>query len=580
MSETPVRVARVERADDIPVLLAVLRRLGIPALFDCHYPAHPLWAGDLTPGEVVCAWLAFLLSEGDHRLCKLQPWAEANLLVLQATFAKTVRPLDFHDDRLADLLTALPSAWPDFEAALNASTLRVYDLDASLFRIDTTTASSHAGVLGEGGILQFGHSKGDPSRPQLKVAAAALDPLGLPVAVCVVPGDGADDPLYVPAVEAVRRSFGAGGKTYVGDCKMAALATRAFIARGGDRYLCPLSEKQMPREERLRRLEAVWSGGQSLQAVHRPREPGGQGPAERIAEGFGFDVPAEAGAEGGKHAWTERRWLVRSDAFAEAQKAALGKRLEKAERELARLARRRQGKKRLDAAALRAAADEAIRSNRVEGLVLAEVETLRTERRVRGYRGVPGRVEAEEGCLLRVRRDGEAVARAEREMGWQVYATNREGWGLEEVVRAYRGQYRIEEGWSRLKGKPLSLEPMHLSNEGRMAGLVLLLALAVRALALLQWQARENLAKAEKELRGLYSGQPGRKTGTPSAELLLGAFKGICLAEVEAGGRASFHMTPLSRLQARLLELWQLPADLYHRIAAHCAEPPRRISER
>ncbi len=39
-------------------------------------------------------------------------------------------------------------------------------------------------------------------------------------------------------------------------------------------------------------------------------------------------------------------------------------------------------------------------------------------------------------------------------------------------------------------------------------------------------------------------------------------------------------MTPLNPLQTRLLKLWDLPADLYHRIAIHCAEPPRMMSER
>ncbi|QJW95882.1 hypothetical protein FTUN_3436 [Frigoriglobus tundricola] len=41
---------------------------------------------------------------------------------------------------------------------------------------------------------------------------------------------------YVPAIVAVRQSLGVGGRTYVGDCKMAALATRAFVAAGGDFY--------------------------------------------------------------------------------------------------------------------------------------------------------------------------------------------------------------------------------------------------------------------------------------------------------------------------------------------------------
>ena len=188
MNPEAIRVARVERVDDIPVLLATLRRLRVADLLDRHYPAHHLWQGALSPGEVLCVWLTFLLSQGDHRLYKLQPWAQQNILTLQACLGKTVRALDFHDDRLADLLGALPLAepWQAFEEDLNGHTVRVYRLDPKLFRIDTTTASSYAGVLGEDGILQFGHSKGNPELPQLKVAASALDPLGLPVTCAVV----------------------------------------------------------------------------------------------------------------------------------------------------------------------------------------------------------------------------------------------------------------------------------------------------------------------------------------------------------------------------------------------------------
>jgi transposase len=402
-----------------------------------------------------------------------------------------------------------------------------------------------------------------------------------------VPGDSADDPLYVPAIEAVQRSFGRGGKTCVGDCKMASLATRAFLAGTGDRHLCPLSEKQMSRAGRLARLEAVWSGTQSLQQVRAPAdEDAPDEEPELVAEGFGFDVAVAAPAEEGGEArsWTERRWLVRSEAFARGQREGLRKRLEKAQQALARLDERKQGRKRLDAAGLREAAHEAIRSNRVEGLLSAQVLAGRTERQVRGCRGAPGRVEVREENEVRAVRDEEAIRRAEREMGWQVYATNREGTTLEEAVRAYRGQYRIEKCWSRLKGGPLALEPMHLKEEGRMEGLVLLLALALRALGLMQWQARESLANAEREedrvLRGLYPGQAGRKTKTPSAEMLLGAFKGIRLVEAEAGGKTALRVTELGALRQRLLELWELPADLYRRLASHSAEPPRIMSER
>ena len=63
---------------------------------------------------------------------------------------------------------------------------------------------------------------------------AVLDPLGMPLATDVVLGERADDPLYVPCIERVQQSLGRSGLLFVGDCKMAAHATRAFIALAGD----------------------------------------------------------------------------------------------------------------------------------------------------------------------------------------------------------------------------------------------------------------------------------------------------------------------------------------------------------
>ena len=107
MSTESAQVHRVERVDDIPVLLATLQRLKVAEILDGHYPSGHRWKGELSFGEVACVWLAFITSQGDHRLCQLQPWAEANLHTLQACLGKPVRPLDFHDDRLANMLDHL-----------------------------------------------------------------------------------------------------------------------------------------------------------------------------------------------------------------------------------------------------------------------------------------------------------------------------------------------------------------------------------------------------------------------------------------------------------------------------------------
>src|SRR3954453_18058256 len=126
MNSEPVQVYRVERVDDIPVLLATLNKLKVAEILDRHYPSGHRWKGELTFGEVTCVWLAFLTSQGDHRLCRLQPWAEANLHTLSACLGKAVRSLDFQDDRLADILDHLTrdDSWQDCESEINQNTVR------------------------------------------------------------------------------------------------------------------------------------------------------------------------------------------------------------------------------------------------------------------------------------------------------------------------------------------------------------------------------------------------------------------------------------------------------------------------
>src|SRR5262249_11779851 len=155
-------------------------------------------------GEALAVWLLFLLSRGDHRLNHVEPWVAQHQGCLSALLGKTVLPVALHGDRLADWLSRLGagSAFADLECDLNRQMVRVYRLPTDLVRIDATTANSYADVLSEQGLLQFGHSKDDPGRPQIKIAAAVLDPLGLPLCTAVVPGNSTDDPLYIPAIQA------------------------------------------------------------------------------------------------------------------------------------------------------------------------------------------------------------------------------------------------------------------------------------------------------------------------------------------------------------------------------------------
>ena len=579
MNTTEPRLLRVEIAADLPVLWATLQRLDLPATLDRHFPAPRPWKGPLTPGEVLAVWLLFLVSQGDHCLNHLEPWVAQHQGVLSALLGRAVRSVCFHDDRLADWLTRL-SATTSFRALeddLNQQTLRVYELPTDLIRIDATTANSYTAVVSEQGLLQFGHSKDDPNRPQFKIAAGVLDPLGLPLATAVVPGNTTDDPLYVPIIRSVQQSLGVGGRTYVGDCKMAALATRAFVAAGGDFYLCPLSENQLSRAQRREWLQPVWEGTQALQQVWRPGAAGQ--PDELVAEGFGVEVELTAVVDGRGVRWTERRWLVRSRAYAQTQEAALERRLATATQALQELVRRKQGKKRLMHWELLRAAQALVAREGVEGLLSYTVQALMTARPVRGYQDRPTRQETEISFAIDVRRDEARIQEKKREMGWQVYGTNAVALGLAPVVWAYRGQYRIEDDWSRLKGRSLGLTPLYLQDEERIQGLVYLLSLALRLLTLLEWVVRERLRQEGAKLRGIYAGQPGRQTARPSAELLLGAMKTISVSVVEVQGQFHALLSPLTAVQKRLLELWGLPPDLYEKVADGFPKMPEKSSE-
>jgi transposase len=579
MTPTKPRLLRVEVVSDLPVLWATFQRLDLSAILNRHCPVPVHWKGPLSPGEVLAVWLLFIVSQGDHCLNHVQPWVEQHQTTLAALLGQPVRSTDLHDDRLADCLTRLGDgiSFPAIERDLNQQTIRVYHLATDLVRIDTTTANSYADILSEQGLLQFGHSKDDPDRPQFKIAAAVLDPLGMPLATAVVPGNSTDDPLYVPAIVAVRQSLGVGGRTYVGDCKMAALATRAFVAAGGDFYLCPLSQAQLSLARRHELLLPVWQGTQAVQPVSRPG-PQGQ-PDELVAEGFCVDVELTAEVEHEEVRWTERRWLVRSQAYAVAQQEALERRLSAAEACLRELPARKQGKKQLFHAELMRAAEVIMTRERVEDVLSCRAQAVMTRQKKRGYGGRPATEKTDVSFEIEVRRDAQAIEEKKREMGWQVYGTNGVGMSLTQVVWAYRGQYRIENDWSRLKGRPLGLTPLYLQDEVRIEGLVYLLSVALRVLTLLEWQVREGLRKDGAKLEGVYAGQAGRKTARPSAELLLGVLKTISLSVIEVNGQTHTLLSPLTKVQKRLLKLWELPTNLYEKLTRRFPKPPPKTSE-
>ena len=246
---------------------------------------------------------------------------------------------------------------------------------------------------------------------------------------------------------------------------------------------------------------------------------------------------------------------------------------------LRELVTRKQGKKQLFHADLMDAAAGIVKREGVEGLLSYSVQALMRKIKKRAYRGRPAREESEVFFEIQVQREEKAIQEKKREMGWQVYGTNGLGKDVGPVVWAYRGQYRIEKGWSRMKGRPLSLTPLYLQDEDRIQGLVYLLSVALRVLTLVEYQVREELREQGTTLQGAYAGQPSRKTARPSAELLLAVMKTISISVILVNGQTFALLSPLTDLQRHLLLLWNLPPDLYELLASGFPKPPSNTSE-
>jgi len=567
---------QIENVDQLPVIYGLLQKMNIQATIDSAIQPHGNWQG-LSVGWVITVWLMHILTQHTHQMDCVQTWVGKHLVVLQKLTQQKVTTLDFTDDRLALCLRYLsPSdSWSRLETRLTRGVIQVYDLKKKLperwlMRLDATVGSVEHDAANHT-LFQVGKAKNGLYKTLFKMMVASLDPLGIPVAVDVVPGNRADDPLYVPVYQRIKEMLPEQGLLVVGDSKMSALGTRVAIVSCGDHYLTPLAHlKDEP--ELLPDLLANWSDKEnemSLIFLEADLPADNQMPDKSLAIARGFEVDREHTftSAGEEMTWTERLFVVRSFSYMESMIAGLHRRLDKAEKALRTLTpARRRGKRQIkDEASLLSSIERIEKRYRVQGLFAYEYQQEVTERQVRGYKEKPAHTERKVRFQLTVARNQAAITAAEFQMGWRIYATNapQDEFSLAQAVWTYRGQYLAENIFRRLQGKLLSITPVYVQRDDHAQGLFHLLTIAARLLALGDYSAREALAQENDVLTGIYPGNPKRGTTTPTTERMLQAFDNIHLLIMRLDSQVRYQLTPLSAVQERILALLGLSTTLY-----------------
>jgi transposase len=570
------------RVDDIPLLLGLLVQMKIAVLYDREVGDYKTHTG-VSGGWMLTVWLAYILSQGDRTKYKVEAWVRQHHAVLTRVIGQHFAPSDFNDNRLGALLKRLskPRRWACFEAALWEHSVEVYTLAPASIgglvsaHVDSTTACGFHEIV-PGGVMQRGYSKEHrPDLAQLKLMTVAMHPFGHLATTDVVPGQTADDGLYLPIITRTRAMLGHTGVLYVGDAKMAALATRGQLAYDGDYYLTVAPHTGETVQVIPRLITAAVTGQQPTVVLHNDENGG-------VVIGCGYEYDRQCtvallgGPKGTMHDvfFTERVQVIRSDAHQAQQAKGLEERLAKAATALRALTPEpgRGRRQHVTTESLQEAIAHTLAMHRVEGLlrVTERVDEHREMRLVGPGRSGANRptreIIARRYVITDVARDEAAIAAHTAHLGWRVHLTNApKTISLESCVTHYRGNWRGERNYHRLKSAPLGIGPLFVRKDDQIIGKTHLLTLAARVESILEFEVARGLHTEKKTMMGLHAGLPKQHTATPTAPTLLAAIVRweITLTLLLGDHETTTHLTPLPVLLVDVLRYLHLPLTLY-----------------
>jgi len=557
-----------ERVDDVALLLGQMVKMGYVEILDKHIPPHWKQKG-LSWGWTSVIWLAYILSEGDHRKVSMENYIKGMKNTLGQLSQQEIDPIDFNDDRLGRLLTHFShkKSWNAIEQDLNKKSIEVYDLETETVRIDATTVSGYHQVVDEG-LFQYGHSKDDPNRPQIKIMTGALDPLGMPLSTDVLSGENADDGLYIPVIDRVRHGLGKTGLLFVGDCKMSALTTRSHINHHTHYYLSPLPMTGKMPEQMLEWIDlGIHKNNKNqLDEIIRLDEEGNN---KLIAKGYEFsrtiDMVDQVDEDGDKiHPWTERVLVILSPSYAEKQAIGLEKRLKTACEKIEALTPARgKGKRQItNEEQMTDSIKKVLKSQRVDGLLqITHSKQIEQQKKYVGKgRGSPERetrvIEKVRYQITAIKREEKAINTAKARMGWKAFATNtsQKNLSLSDAILNYRNEYRVERIFQRLKSR-LGIAPIFVKNNDQITGMSHLLTLGIRVLTLMEFVLNRSLKKDQSTLPNLYPENHKKVTDHPTSERILKVFSNISMTIILdlVGNRIMQNLPILSKTQQEIL---------------------------
>jgi hypothetical protein len=511
----------------LPLIADYAQRLSIPSVIDRYCPSRA--NAHLTHGQVALAILANRLTK-PKAMYQLFSWAQQ--WAVREVFE--IDPAHLNDDRLGRCLDALALQIDRIQGEVTLAAVREFDLSLAWLHWDLTSVVLHGEYPPEEqepAYPQPAHGfGGEAGCKQLRVGELVASDGGVPLWHHTFNGNQADVGTVVEQMEAFRKQVELPDCLVIGDTKLLSAAVIPKLLGQGSHFLAPLPKSaELDREylgleqERFTRLDYVAQSQERL-------------PPEKRTQYWGQEVKSEWVDPQTGRTWPLRKLFVVSSEEQATCRKVRGQQMARAEAELAKIASG-VGKRQLKTV------------QQVEARVLRVLEA----RRVKALYRVLVTGEAAE-LSLRWEVDAEALSSAEALDGYYVLLCSlpEERGDSNALLRLWKREALIERRFSDWKG-PLRVRPVFVTNNARMAALVLLLHLALMIYCLLEREARRQLAAVGRtKMERLLA---GHVAAVPTGENILRAFEYLFLIveEDEAGRHRE-----MSELTAEQKQLWHL----------------------
>jgi transposase len=525
----------------------LLRRLAVVATIDAALTAQPTVPA--TYGQLAQVLILNRMTLAPQPLYQLATWAAQHgidrLCGLDAAW------LD--DDRLGAMLEALAAHQVTIWSQLVATACDQFPVAREWLHGDTTSiyfegAYRPAGVGTPENqervprLVRGFNKEGHPENVQMVLSLVTAG--RVPLWYRPWNGNQSDDAVYLADMTALREQLLApDNAVLIGDRKMGNQATMLAFCRQGQQFLTAHAWTEtvkalwLTTESQLTAGELAWEPV-AYTSRNDAAKPPEQAPQYRVIEVEGELVDAARGT-----AYPLRWVFVHSREKAAQDAARREAAVAKGEAALAQVAGRLGKYDYKQRAVIESRLQAALRKAHAQPYLRYTLE---------------GR-DGSRDWVLRWEREAAALAEAARFDGVTVLCTNvrRERLPAPAAMVKYREQVRVEQTIDFLKS-PVQIRPMWLHSPQRLAGLTLLIMIAVLVASLMEAQVRQWIADTGCLVTGLKP--EGRDNAYPTATAILRAFADYTLVLLRhPSGQYTIHYPKLRPAQQQLWEILKLP---------------------